>query len=82
MITFSDTNAFSTIEWRTRSSVLLTVFSSFLFSLYVVFLMNNADHEEKLDIPLLCGMSDFNRVLLSRAWRRGMLEMLVVMNFM
>lgn len=43
------------VEWRTRSSILLTVFSSFLFSLYVVFLMNNADHEEKLDIPLLCG---------------------------
>lgn len=53
-IAFSDP-AFSSFEWRTRSSVLLTVFSSFLFSLYVVFLMNNADHEEKLDIPLLCG---------------------------
>ncbi|KAK7604641.1 hypothetical protein V9T40_005827 [Parthenolecanium corni] len=55
-IAFSDP-AFSSFEWRTRSSVLLTVFSSFLFSLYVVFLMNNADHEEKLDIPLLCGFT-------------------------
>ncbi|XP_065224784.1 solute carrier family 35 member F5 [Planococcus citri] len=56
LITFGDIDLnYNLIELKTRSSVLLTVFSGFLFSLSVVFLMNNADHEEKLDIPLLCG---------------------------
>ena len=67
LVAFSETESFQTSEWRTRSSVLLTVFSSFLFSLYVIFLMNNADHEEILDIPLLCGMT-FRRVIHRTRW--------------
>ncbi|XKL63126.1 hypothetical protein PGB90_005490 [Kerria lacca] len=57
LIAFSDTNTLSTDTWSIRTSVIQTVVSSFLFSLYVIFLMNNADHEEKLDIPLLCGFT-------------------------
>lgn len=50
--------------WHSKMSVILTMLAGFLCSLYVVLLLNVADNEEKLDIPLTLGFAGIFCLLL------------------